>query len=92
MEALKERYQNTGWNYHGISKITTIPDRNSTDPKLFKNYGKLSATEINTHATTYTNKVTRHKHNNNQIYHCLKNSLNIPGTAKIITESTKYHI
>ena len=81
-----------GWNSYPTSGILVIADGNGTDLNLFYNYGHLSASEITTYETTYANEDTRDTQNNDQLYHCLKNSLSASGTSNIIAESTKYHI
>ena len=44
------------------------------------------------HAKFYVDADISQMQNNDQLYHYLKNSLTASGAAKIIDESTKYHI
>ena len=81
-----------GWNSHTMSGILTTADGNGIDLKIFDNYGQMRSSEITMNATTYVNEDTRQTKNNNQLYPYLKKSLTAPGTAKIIAESTNYHI
>ena len=81
-----------GWNSHPTSGIITTAEANGLDLNLFDNYGQMIARDKTTHATIYVDADARHLKKNNQIYHCLKNSLTASGTAKIIAESTTYHI
>ena len=52
----------------------------------------MSKSEIKAHATTYVNTYTIQIQNNDQLYHCLKNSLTASENSKIIVERSKYHI
>ena len=52
----------------------------------------MSSSEITVYAKTYVNSDTRYTQNNDQLWHCLKNSLTASGTTNIITNSNKYHI
>ena len=81
-----------GCNSHPTPGIITIADVNGTDLNLFNNYVQMSASDITVHAKTYVNADTRQTQNNDQLYHCLKNSLTASGTSKSITKSSKYHI
>ena len=47
-----------GWDAHVTSFIMTITDSNSTNLNLFDNYGNMSESEINMHATTYVDTDT----------------------------------
>ena len=58
IEALKEKFQNMGWNLHPKSGITTISYGNGIDLNLFDNYGQLRTSDITIHATTYINEDT----------------------------------
>ena len=80
------------WNSHPTPGILTIAYGSVTYLDQFDNYGHIGASDLTVHETTYVNADTRQTKHYDQLYHCLKNSLTASGTAKIISESTKYHI
>ena len=58
---------------------------------IINEYGRLSFEEIRDHVSTYAAAESRRAQNNNQMYHCIMNSLTKDGQAKILAEQSKYH-
>ena len=92
IEALKETSHKMGCNSHPTAGILAKADGNVTDLNISNNYGQIIACNITVNATTYVDADTRQRQNNDQIYHCLKNSLTTSGADKIISGITRYHI
>lgn len=89
-EKLMERAEKQGWNMDG-SDVLTIPDGNGNQYNIINEYGRLSFEEIRNHVSTYAATESRQAQNNNQMYHCIMNSLTKDGQAKILAEQSKYH-
>lgn len=89
-EKLMERAEKQGWNIAGAD-VLTIPDTNGTNFNIINEYGRLSFEEIRNHVSTYAAAESRQAQNNNQMYHCIMNSLTKDGQTKILSEQDKYH-
>ena len=91
-QVLTEQDPNMVWNSDIILGIRTTADTYGTDLNLFDNHGQMIASEITIDAKFYVDIDSRMTKINYQIYHFLKISLLVSGTAKITSKNTKYHI
>jgi len=88
---LQVRAKQQGWDATGADIITVAADANTTY-NVITEYGRLTVEQITTAAQTYVADQTRQAQNNEQMLHCIDNSLTKEGKLKILAEQDKYTI
>jgi hypothetical protein len=74
------------------SAILRIPDSSGTTRDLSTNYGQLTITECQNHATTYVTRNERRAQDSMMMYQYLSNSLTEEATTMILSNKSSYYV